>query len=268
MIGGSIRTSGAALVGALLAVVAAAQPVGDEQVLLDILNAERDQLSLPALQWDDRLAELARDHARDALRAGIASGQSSLDGADFAQRLVRADLPVDAFGENVTVGGDVLEAHVKVLETPVHWSNVLDPTLTHVGIGVAPAPDGWLFVVEDFASLPLPPSASDAEDAIRGALSRMGRGRWRGPVESETLARRAAFLAQRMSELGGQDPPQGRGSADGALYYTTTDPRWLPQAVRDLTPHAREYGVAVALHFAPPDGAPTYDVVVLLHGMD
>lgn len=56
-------------------------------------------------------------------------------------------------GENVGMGGSVRALHDAFVASPSHYKNLVDPGFEYVGVGVIVAPDGTLFVTEEFMTL-------------------------------------------------------------------------------------------------------------------
>ena len=77
--------------------------------------------------------------------------------------------------ENVGVGWDVLGLMDAFIASPHHYANLVNPTYTHVGVGVAFGSDGAMYTTHDFMTpeaAPLrpprpPPSRSPTGPAAR-----------------------------------------------------------------------------------------------------
>jgi uncharacterized protein YkwD len=108
------------------------------------------------LQWDTRLAAIAQAHSEEMARNGYFSHQS-MDGKAPAERVSMAGIQWRAAGENIAKAGDIARAEADFMNEPKfvqnHRWNILNPDFTHVGIGVAKAPDGTVYVTQDFAEL-------------------------------------------------------------------------------------------------------------------
>ena len=57
-----------------------------------------------------------------------------------------------AVGENVARASSVARAHRAIYASPSHRIVLLDADYTHVGVAVASAPDGTVYVCETFAA--------------------------------------------------------------------------------------------------------------------
>jgi len=135
-----------------------------EARMLDLLNADRISASslretngrAHPLQWDPRLAAAARSHSEDMARKGHFSHQGS-DGTMPSTRVSRAGVQWRGTAENIAKTSDVFQAESLFMNEPKfqhnHRGNILNPNYTHVGIGIVKAPDGYLYITQDFAEL-------------------------------------------------------------------------------------------------------------------
>jgi hypothetical protein len=119
--------------------------------LLDLVNAERSQAGLSALQLDDLACKVANDHARDMANGHFLSHWGS-DGRKPYQRYSFAG-GIDAIQENVSaadnilsltpngVAGDLADMHTAMhAEKPPndgHRRAILASQHTHAGFGIA-----------------------------------------------------------------------------------------------------------------------------------
>jgi len=107
----------------------------------------------PALQWDDRLAAVARMHSEEMARNGFFSHEGA-DGTSPAQRVSMAGIKWRSTGENIANCSGVSEAESRFMNEPKfqqnHRWNILNVNYTHVGIGVARASDGSLYITQEF----------------------------------------------------------------------------------------------------------------------
>jgi len=118
--------------------------------LLSLLNQERLRAGLDPLELDEQLSRVATDHCRDMVRQGY-FGHVSPTGVDLTARLRRAGVTTLRAAENLARSTTPQRAHAQLMESPSHRANLLDPDLTHVGLGVAER-DGELLVTEIFVA--------------------------------------------------------------------------------------------------------------------
>jgi uncharacterized protein YkwD len=110
----------------------------------------------PALQWDDRLAAVARMHSEEMARDGFFSHEGA-DGSSPARRVSMTGIKWLSTGENIANCSEVNEAESRFMNEPKfqqnHRWNILNVKYTHVGVGVAQAQDGSLYITQEFAQL-------------------------------------------------------------------------------------------------------------------
>jgi uncharacterized protein YkwD len=130
----------------------------------DMINADRTAPSsldetkgrARPLQWDDRLAAVARAHSEDMARNGFFSHQGS-DGSNPALRTTKAGIQWRCTGENIAEVSDVAQAEQLFMNEPKfqenHRANILNTEYTRVGVGIARGRDGALYITQEFAEL-------------------------------------------------------------------------------------------------------------------
>lgn len=118
--------------------------------LLRLLNAERQRIGLLPLTSDPQLERLATNHSRDMLALGY-FGHVSPSGNDLTSRLTASGVFTDRAAENLVRASTSRRAHARLMESPSHRANILDPALTHVGVGLARL-DGELLITQIFVA--------------------------------------------------------------------------------------------------------------------
>ncbi len=136
-----------------------------EVQMLDLVNHDRTDVSTVQetrgrarpLQWDGRLAEVARLHSEEMAREGF-FGHEGTDGSQPSNRVTRAGIQWRSTGENIAKCRDVAEAEAIFMDEPKfrqnHRGNILNTSYTHIGIGIARGPDGTLYITQEFAQEP------------------------------------------------------------------------------------------------------------------
>jgi uncharacterized protein YkwD len=144
--------------------VAAQLPAPDQaaQEFVARINGLRASQGLGELRIDPELTREAQIWASTMTDAG------RIFHSDDLSRGIGADW--QKLGENVGVGGQVDVLFQAFVDSPTHYANLVDPTYTHVGVGVVNSPDGVrLFTAHRFMSLrpaaPPPPPAAPAPPA-------------------------------------------------------------------------------------------------------
>jgi uncharacterized protein YkwD len=111
---------------------------------LCVLNAQRERHGLKPLKLNRRLSRAARRHARDMQRRNYFA-HDSLGGGSFVDRIRRTGYLRGArswwVGENLAWGTHDRSAPRAItrmwMRSPGHRANILSPSFTEVGIGLA-----------------------------------------------------------------------------------------------------------------------------------
>jgi uncharacterized protein YkwD len=109
-------------------------PTWAEHLLADLINAERAKAGLPALTWEDRLAQIARGHSQDLAQHNL-RGHDSSDGQTAGNRLRAVPLPGTWTGEIVDYDQSPTQSLSSFLQSPAHRAILLDSKPTHLGVG-------------------------------------------------------------------------------------------------------------------------------------
>ncbi len=115
-----------------------ARPVLDpkeaEERAVELINRARRIARLPGVRLDDALRAEARAHSHDMAKGGWFGHVSPTRGG-LAKRLRRACLKPPLARENVALAPTPELAHAELVRSPSHLRNILDPDVTHVGVG-------------------------------------------------------------------------------------------------------------------------------------
>lgn len=133
---------------------ALASPEAQARRLVDLLNASRARLGLRRLRWDPKLARTARAQARAMAAAGMAAHVLP-GGLGATERAERAGITSSRFYENVAMASSIEQAHADLWASPTHRLAIIDPLVSHVGVGVASVDSAGgrlLFVAEHLAA--------------------------------------------------------------------------------------------------------------------
>ncbi len=112
------------------------------------IDTERTDHGLNRLKWDPRLAEVATRHSTDMLQNDF-FGHLSPSHGDLRQRLSAASILASVSRENLALDQDLFSAHLSLMASPGHRSNILASEVTHIGIGAvrkisADGPPLWI----------------------------------------------------------------------------------------------------------------------------
>lgn len=119
--------------------------------MIDLINQKRVAAGLPALSAAPELMRAAQAHAQDCSARGWGSHVGS-DGATTQMRFQRAGYNGTAWGENWVQAFDPAGAvEWWYNETPPndpHRKNILNTRYAEIGVGIAPAENGWYFIAD------------------------------------------------------------------------------------------------------------------------
>jgi uncharacterized protein YkwD len=109
------------------------------------------------LQWDSRLAAVAQRHSEEMAATGAFSHRGA-DGSLPMDRVSKAGVHWVSTGENIAKAGSTFQAEALFMNEPRfqpnHRGNILDTNYNRVGIGIAKASDGSLYITQEFAEIP------------------------------------------------------------------------------------------------------------------
>lgn len=137
-----------------------------ERAIFDRVNEEREHRGLPPVQWNDQLADAARQWSAEMAGTGRLSHQ---DMRELLQREALAGFR--AVGENVYTASAPVPAgtiHAGWMRSDGHRGNVLNPGWDRLGVGIVCADDGSLWATQQFgrtADADLPPVSQETPPA-------------------------------------------------------------------------------------------------------
>ncbi len=105
--------------------------------ILNLVNAERSKVGASPLKWGYALAKAGQLHSRDMMDHRYFS-HTSQDGRGVTGRL--AEVGIKGWwsaGENIAGAGSSTRAFEQWMNSNGHRRNMLNPSFTHVGIGIA-----------------------------------------------------------------------------------------------------------------------------------
>lgn len=118
--------------------------------IVRLTNEFRRQQGLRVLRPDPRLTHAALVHAENMARSGIFD--HVLDGKGPRERAAEAGHPPRWIGENIAMLSAGLDPALTSVEgweqSPGHRANLLTASFTSVGVGIAEAADGTVYVVQ------------------------------------------------------------------------------------------------------------------------
>ena len=108
----------------------------DEQLMVDMINQDRARNGLPALKIDLRLVSSARAKSED-IKANKYFTHVSPNFGYTSSLFPQLGLYTNYWAENVSAQRSVVLAEMALEADIAHQRNILDPHVTHVGVGIA-----------------------------------------------------------------------------------------------------------------------------------
>jgi uncharacterized protein YkwD len=126
----------------------------DEKAVLDATNKERAKEKLPPLNPNPILFRVARAHSSNMAKQN--KMEHELDGKKPNDRTKEAGYKSGWIGENIAAGYEFppLEVIKTWMASKGHRENILNPTYTEIGIGIARTPRGELYYTQVFGRPP------------------------------------------------------------------------------------------------------------------
>jgi hypothetical protein len=215
-------------------------------VLFVLTNQARVDKGLPPLTWDDKVAKAAATHAQVMAGRGAVSHQ--FDGEpELGARLVAQDVRLARVSENVDYDQSIQSAFASFMNSASHRTNILDPEIDTVGIGVAEA-GGQFYIAQDFIRQVSTVSDAQAEKTIADAFRSLRLNSNSGPLEfvpDPRLHQAAQAMAEQEAPNAAAAMALVKGHAVAA--FATSTPEVLPPSVAHLgtTEGATRFSVGV-----------------------
>ncbi|HVE74868.1 MAG TPA: CAP domain-containing protein [Mycobacteriales bacterium] len=113
--------------------------------MLVLMNAERTKHGLPLFSLRNDVTAVALDWSRT-----MAAKQTIWHNDGYFTAEMRARLNAKALAENVAMNDDVADAHRRLMASPGHRANLLNPSLTVVGLGITIDNRDMYYVTQNF----------------------------------------------------------------------------------------------------------------------
>jgi len=122
-----------ALFVSLLAPTAVNASPNDEAIFINGVNEARTAAGLPPLQFDVQLTELARGWTNEMANGSCGEGVFICHASPISAGVTRSWAKL---GENVGTGPDIESVMKAFIASEGHYTNIVDPEFTHIGVGV------------------------------------------------------------------------------------------------------------------------------------
>lgn len=112
-----------------------------EHEMLVLINKERKEQGVANVAFDERLAQVGRDHCEDMFKRGYFSHYNP-EGLSPFDRMINAVITFNFAGENLALAPDVNLAMQGLMNSPGHRENILSSNFGKLGVGVI---DGGIY---------------------------------------------------------------------------------------------------------------------------
>ena len=137
----------------------------DEIALAAMINAERAAAGQAPLAIDGRLFDSARSWSATQAAVGDLSHDTTFFGGNRPSG-------AGAVAENVAYNMSAATIHARLMESPAHRANILNPAFNSVGVGEVVSADGRVFVTERFARMDAAPEAAPKATAKKAKVTK------------------------------------------------------------------------------------------------
>ena len=258
---------------------AAADPAQSERKVLGDMNAARQAVGLPALQLDEPVARVARA-ASEAQRSTSGATGSTVD-FDVVGQLRKADVVSPLVLLNPAAALTPGEAAWRLVTSPAHRANLLNPLATHAGVGVASQKEGakeaelTVYYLTELLVRELPVVDVEAMRAkVREAVATRRKDSRADPVKADALLEDVAQKYAAAMAAGKGKPPDEKLSEVVAPLYkamrvvsVTAGTKLEPLEVVEepgVVSAGKVFGVGVAQGFNPVLGKNAVYVAIIV----
>ncbi len=190
-----------------------------ERKLFQLLNAERSAAGIQALIWDDAVGSVARS-ASGSLRSTAAGGAPPFD---VAAQLRQANAASGLVLQNPVLANSADEAHAVLITSPVNRSNLLNPLVTHAGVGATivadPTGGSQMYAVELLVREQGLVDTEALRAELRAAVARRRASAGASPVASDRVLEEVSQkYASEMAATGGSVAKERESEIVAPLY--------------------------------------------------
>lgn len=225
---------------------AASAAADAERELVGLMNQERAQSGAPPLVLDERLSEAARTHSQEMARRQQLSHRFPQE-ERLQDRLAKTGVSFDAVAENVAHSSSAASAHLELMNSPGHRTNILNPKYNAVGVGVVERGD-HLYITQSFAHRLPEYNAEEIERRVLAAFNRLRKNNQRPAVGRADQGKLRNFACE--GEVTASLALQRFNGASSAVVFTGSNPDQLPSQMQKLA--GQPWNGSVALGACPP----------------
>ncbi len=185
-------------------------PAAAEKKILDQVNADRTAAGLKPVETDPAVAKVAHGISEDiASRGGVVTG-------DIGDRLRKEGIGTPLVLQSAVSDRTFERAQERLMSSPTNRANIMNPDVTHVGMGALSRMDAegksMAYVTEVFLKELPAADVSKVRQNIRDAVAQKRKDARTTAVASDpTLEKTAQKFAEALAEAGGTLPKERAG---------------------------------------------------------
>ena len=162
--------------------------------LFSMLSDYRVKIGLRSLKRHEGIDQVARDHSADMVRVGYRAHRSK-SGTMPPDRVQAAGFQSGLILENIGEGPSAVDIHQGLITSPGHRANIINPDVSHVGVGVVPvdsSPGANWVATQVFVSMAEEIDTKSAPAYVLDRINQARVARGVGPLESDPNLRTEA----------------------------------------------------------------------------
>lgn len=215
-----------------------------EKKILELVNQERASAGLPALAWDEGLADVARGISDDLANKG------GTGGVDVGERLRRAGIGTPLVLQSAAAERTYERTHDRLLASPGNRANIMNREVTSLGVGAVAKTDAQgsplVYVTEVFIKQLPPVDVKKTRQALRDAVAQKRKDGRMGTLQPDPiLDETSQSYAEALAEAGGALPKERQGELTASLNKSFKAVTLLSGAKQEPLDFAEEPQVTV-----------------------
>lgn len=214
--------------------------------MLELINSIRKTNKLSLLELSDELNMIAQDHCEVLVRHNTLTHRNPETGSELLDRMSQSSLMAKIASENIGSGRSISSAFEKLINSPKHLENILEPDITHVGLGIQRRGE-HIFVVQDFIHLIPRADATDIHPFLISQINSTRKANHLADlIEDPNLSKIAKEQTKRMIEHDSLLFPNLNNNTTHKIYCISTPD--ISNAVFDFNLYDRRY-TRIGLYF-------------------
>lgn len=116
--------------------------------LLELINQDRQSMGVGVVAAEANLDKASQSHSEEMIAQGYIGHNSPIVGTPQMQANLFGVSELVA--QNIAISRTLENSQKELMSSPGHRKTIIKPDWTHVGLGIAAAPDGFLYITQNF----------------------------------------------------------------------------------------------------------------------